>query len=209
MKIVLPAARRIAGAAAAALLLGVASAALAHHVSGSNSAVAVANDGAPVALDGRLAILDFIHGTGRERIYALVSGDGTATRIALGQNAGALSQGMQLAVTGHVSRGALIVDTQRAVGQRSIAAAPLVVTVEGTLHLLHADYFDGGESRFIWTLQQDNGDRSELDFAIAPSELKSGMRVAVTGRADTTSIAPDSVSVLVEAPARTSRPRPT
>jgi len=199
--IVLPTVRGIARAAAAALLLGVASAALAHHVTASKSAVAVAGDG-PVALEGRLAILDFIRGTGRERIYALVSGDGTATRIAFGQNAGALSQGMQLAVTGHASRGALIVDTQRAIAKRSIAAAPLVVTVEGTLRLLHADYFDGGESRFIWTLEQDNGDRRELDFAIPPNELESGMRVSVMGQSGTTGIAPDSISVLAAAPAR-------
>ncbi len=46
------------------------------------SVVAVADDGAPVALEGRLAILDFIHGTGRERIYALVSGNGTYRSLA-------------------------------------------------------------------------------------------------------------------------------
>ena len=202
MKILFSAMRRTVGAAVVAVLLVAAPPALAHHVSASKSALAGVRDGTPVVLAGRLAILDFIYGTGRERIYALVSADGTTTRIAFGPGAGALSQGMQLSVTGHASRGALIVDTQRTVGQRSIAAAAKKLTVEGTLQLLHADYFDGGESRFIWTLEQDSGERSELDIAISPNELKSGMRVSVTGEPNTMGIAPDSVAVLAEPPAR-------
>ena len=70
------------------------------------------------------------------------------------------------------------------------------------MQLLHADYFEGGEARFIWTLQQDSGDQREVDFAIPPTDLKSGMRVSVAGRPGATSIAPDSVAVLAEAPVR-------
>ncbi len=178
--------------------------ALAHHPAApaSKSATAGMQEGASVALQGRLAILDFVHGTSRERIYALVAADGTATRIAFGPDGGALRQDMALAVTGHVARGAVIVDQQRPGDRRSAAAATALVTVEGTMQLLHADNFDGGESRFIWTLQQDDGVSSELDIAIAPVELKSGMRVSVIGRRNSMGLAPDSITVLAEPPAR-------
>ncbi len=202
MKIYLPALRRGAAAAAIAVVLGSAPAALAHHVSGSKSAVAGLPDGTSAAVQGRLAILDFVRGTGRERIYAIVAGDGTATRIAIGDSAGALRQGMRLAVIGHASRGALAVDSQSVLGGRAIAAAAAATTVEGMVQLLHADYFEGGESRFIWTVQQDNGDRRELDFAIVPAELKSGMRVSVTGEPNATGLVPHSIQVLADPPVR-------
>ena len=198
----IPVLRRAAGVVAVAVLFGATPAAFAHHVNASKSATTALREGAPVVIEGQLSILEFVHGSGYERIYALVASDGTATRLAFNQSAGGLRQGMRLAVTGHASRGALIVESQRTVGQRSIAAAPTPTTVEGTMQLLHADYFEGGQSRFIWTLQQDNGDQREVDFAIVPTDLKSGMRVSVTGRPNATGIAPDSIAVIAEAPVR-------
>src|SRR4030095_13758874 len=175
----IPVLRRAAGVVAVAVLFGATPAAFAHHVNASKSATTTLREGAPLVIEGQLSILEFVHGSGYERIYALVASDGTATRLAFNQSADGLRQGMRLAVTGHASRGALVVESQRAVGQRSIAAAPTPTTVEGTMHLLHADYFEGGQSRFIWTLQQDNGDQREVDFAIPPTDLESGMRVSV------------------------------
>ena len=70
------------------------------------------------------------------------------------------------------------------------------------MQLLHADYFEGGTSRFVWTLRQDSGEESELDLPIAPVELASGMRVTVTGEQSAAGIAPSSIAVLAEAPSR-------
>jgi hypothetical protein len=109
---------------------------------------------------------------------------------------------MALAVSGHASRGAIIVEQTRSDTKRSIAAAAASVTVEGTVPLLHADNFDDGTSRFIWALRQDSGEHSELDLALVPRELRSGMRVSVTGQRNATGLAPDSIAVLAEAPAR-------
>jgi len=63
--------------------------------------------------------------------------------------------------------------------------------MEGTLRLLHSDNFDGGTSRFLWTLEDDNGGGVELDIPIAPTDMKPGMRAAVTGTRNGAMITPD------------------
>ncbi len=81
------------------------------------------------------------------------------------------------------------------------AAAPKSASVEGTLKLLHADNFEGGASQFVWTVEQDDGQGSELDIPIAPTDMKAGMRVLVTGTRSGTMITPDSIAALTQAPA--------
>jgi hypothetical protein len=101
MQLSVPLKRLALGAALVSAVSWCAPAAFADHAGAqpSRSATAGMPDGASMTLEGRLAILDFVHGTSRERLYALVAADGTATRLAFGPNAGELRQGMALAVT--------------------------------------------------------------------------------------------------------------
>jgi Gametolysin peptidase M11 len=195
--------RRLAVLALAALAWAAIPAAYAHHAgpSGHRSAAAGVPDGTPMSLEGRLSILDFVYpgGAGHERIYALVGNDGAVTRLSFAANAG-VHQGASLVVSGYVSRGALAVQMPQGVPRKSIAAVAKPTSVEGTLNLLHADNFDGGTSRFVWTVDQDDGQSSELDIPIAPTDMKPGMRVVVTGTSSGTTITPDSIAALTQAP---------
>ena len=202
--------RAVACGAAAALALAFAAGASAHHGAPheTNSKAAGLADGAPVSLQGRLSVLDFIYlnGAGHERIYAIVGDDGSATRVQFAAGV-TVRAGARLVATGHAVRGAVIVDQHQVQpAPKSAAAITPRVAVEGTMQLLHADYFEGGTTHFIWTLRQDSGESSELDLPIAPTELRSGMRVSVTGERNTAGIAPDSIAVLAEAPAKTIGP---
>ena len=183
----------VLGAVAAFALAGVPGAYADHSVSsGTRSAVAGIPDGTSISVEGRLSILEFVYpgGASRERIYALVASDGTATRVAFAANAN-VRPGMSLVVSGRVSHGALVVQQHQALTRKSAAAAPAApVSVEGTLRLLHSDQFDGGTSRFIWTLEHDDGLGSELDVPIAPTDMKPGMRARVTGTRTTAGIEP-------------------
>lgn len=191
--------------ALAALAWAVVPAAYAHHAGPSphRSAAAGVPDGTPMSLEGRLSILDFIYpgGAGHERVYALVGNDGVATRVAFAANAG-VRQGASLVVSGYASRGTLVVQMQQPAARKAIAtAAPKSASVEGTLKLLHADNFEGGASQFVWTVEQDDGQGSELDIPIAPTDMKAGMRVLVTGTRSGAMITPDSIAALTQAPA--------
>ena len=179
-------------------------AAYAHHAGPSphRSAAAGVPDGTPMSLEGRLSILDFVYpgGAGHERVTALVGSDGVVTRVAFAANAGG-RQGASLVVSGYASRGTLVVQQQQALPRKTIAAAaPKSASVEGTLTLLHADNFEGGTSQFVWTVEEDDGQGSELDIPIAPTDMKSGMRVPVTGTRSGTTITPDSIAALTQAP---------
>ncbi len=177
--------------------------AYAHHAApvDQGSAVAGMPDGAAMSLEGRVSILDFVNGGGHERIYALVGSDGSATRVKFAANA-TVRQGMSLVVSGYASHRTLVVQQQQPGPRKAAAAAATKVSMEGTLKLLHADNFDGGTSRFFWTLEDDNGGGVELDIAIAPTDMKPGMRVAVTGTRTGATITPDSITALAQAPTR-------
>ncbi len=195
--------RAAAWAAVATLALGLGTGAYAHHIDAhqQGSKAAGLADGSPVSLAGRLSVLDFIYlnGAGRERIYALVGDDGSVTRLKFA-NGVVVQQGSRITASGHVKRGAVIVERQESLPRPKTAAATTKVAVEGKVQLRHADYFEGGTSRFLWVLQQDDGTESEIDLPIAPVELKSGMRVSVAGDRTAASIAPDSIAVVAEAP---------
>jgi hypothetical protein len=201
--------RAAAWVAVAALALATLPGAYAHHVDahGAGSKAAALSDGASVSLAGRLSVLDFIYmnGAGHERIYALVGEDGSATRLKFA-NGVTVRQGAQLSVSGHVKRGAVIVEQHESLSGPKVAAASSKVAVEGTVQLRHADYFEGGTTHFLWILKQTGGAESELDLPIAPVELKSGMRVSVSGERGSTAIVPNSIAVLAEAPAANAGP---
>src|SRR5215471_7569617 len=110
-----------------AALAGVgASTAYAHHAgpSGHRSAAAGVPDGAPMSLEGRLSILDFVYpgGTSHERVYAIVGSDGSVTRVSFAADAN-VRQGDSLVVSGYASRGAINVRQQQTVGRKSVAIA--------------------------------------------------------------------------------------
>jgi hypothetical protein len=114
-------------------------------------------DGTSMSLEGRLSILDFVNGGGHERVYALVASDGSATRVKFAANA-SVRQGMSLVVSGYTSHRMLVVQQQQPAPRKTLAsAASTAVSMEGTLRLLHSDNFDGGTSRFLWTLEDDKG----------------------------------------------------
>ena len=112
-----------------------------------------------------------------ERIYALVGNDGAATRVAFAANATVRARAHRSSypVTRPAARS--IVQQQQPSARKTAAAAAATASLEGTLKLLHADNFEGGTSRFIWTLEQDDGQGSELDIPIAPTDMQPGMRV--------------------------------
>jgi hypothetical protein len=177
-------------------------AAYAHHAgpSGHRSAAAGLPDGTPVSLEGRLSMLDFVYpgGAGHERIYALVGADGAVTRVWFAANA-KVRQGASLVVSGYASRGAVVVELQQDASRKpatTMTAKP--VSVEGTLKLLHADNFDGGTSQFMWTVEEDSGESSELDIPLAPTDMKPGMRVLVSGTRSGMTITPDSIAALTQ-----------
>ena len=197
--------RRLSVVALAALASAVIPAVYAHHAgpSGHRSAAAGVPDGTPMSLEGRLSILDFIYpgGAGRERIYALVDSHGAATRVAFAANA-SVRQDASVVVSGYAFRGALVVQAQQALPRKTTAAAVAKsASVEGTLKLLHADNFEAGSSKFVWAVEQDDGQGSELDIPIAPTDMKQGMRVLVSGTRSGMLITPDSIAALTEAPA--------
>src|SRR5512143_3716188 len=105
--------RAAACGAAAALVLAFLPGASAHDVTAqaARSTAAGLADGAPVSLQGRLSVLDFIYlnAAGHERIYALVGDDGSVTRVQFGPGV-AVRSGARLAATGHAVRGAVIVE---------------------------------------------------------------------------------------------------
>ncbi len=201
-----PRLRRAAACGAAAVLaLTFLPSASAHDVTTpfAQSKAAGLADGAPVSLQGRLSVLDFIYlnAAGHERIYALVGDDGSVTRVKFGAGVSVRS-GSRIVATGHAARGAVIVEQHQVQpAPKTAAGAAARVEVEGTVQLLHADYFESGISHFHWALRQDGGESSELDLPIAPTDLRSGMRVSVTGQRSTAGIAPDTIAVLAEAPA--------
>ena len=135
-----------------------------------------------MSLEGRLSILDFVYRRRRhERIYAIVGSDGVGdpSRVRRERNRapGHVARRIRLCLPRHADRPAAA-----AFGHaRPPAAAAVKVSLEGTLKLLHADNFEGGTSRFIWELEDDDGGSIELDIPIAPTDMKPGMRIAVTG----------------------------
>jgi hypothetical protein len=188
---------RLAAGIAAGMAFIAASTALADHVATPPTRLP---DGTAVSVQGRLSILDFHHGTGHERIQAIVGADGKATRASFPSGAD-LRNGMAVTASGVASQGAVVVAQYQPSGRKAIAAATSTVSVEGTATLLHEDYLDAGTTRFVWALEEDGGKIEELDIPIAPVDLKSGMRVSVTGTRGATSIAPSAINVLAEAPA--------
>jgi len=199
--------RALLARALIAALACVASTAFAHHAgpSGHRSAAAGVPDGAPMSLEGRLSILDFVYpgGAGHERVYAIVGSDGSVTRVSFAANA-SVHQGDSLVVSGIASRGAINVQQQQTTGRKSIATASSRVSIEGTLKLLHADNFEGGTSEFVWSVEQEGGALSEIDVPIAPTDMQPGMRVVVNGTRGGAGITPDTITALSFAPATTS-----
>jgi hypothetical protein len=175
----------------------------------ANVGVAALQDGTSVSLAGRLSILDVVvpMAPGSERIYAMAAADGTVTRIEPGVQGLAWTDGMALAVSGHVGHSALIVDqfstsVPASSLPPSVAAGSLPLTVEGRLKLRHADYFDAGSSQFLWAIESDDGQRTELSFAIVPKVLQVGMMVQVTGHMASAGLVPESLMVQALPPTR-------
>ena len=127
------------------------------------------------------------------------------TRVAFAANA-TPRQGASLVVSGYASRGVLIVQQQQPSARKAPAAAAAKVSLEGTLKLLHADYFAGGTSRFIWELEQDGGEPAKSTSRSRRPTCTRACASCVNGMRSGTTIAPDSITALTQAPAGNAGP---
>jgi hypothetical protein len=93
-------------------------------------------------------------------------------------------------------------------GPASRSTAKLSVT--GTVRLMHADYFESGQSEFLMDVARDDGSSVRLDVTWPFAQLVAGMRVTVTGEssADGDRVRPSFIVITAPAPpAQPMRPR--
>lgn len=91
--------------------------------------------------------------------------------------------------------------TRNAVTRKDAATS---MAVEGTLALLHADYFDEDRSDFILEVHDAAGSTTVLELPAVPEALQRGMRVIVEGRGSPSAgrLVPDRVTILSLPPVR-------
>src|SRR5205807_1660812 len=127
-----------------------------------------------IVIDDRVA-----HATYRYRELHLDDGtlvplEGTATD--------ALQSGSRVELTGHRHGRPMEVDAVRTLMQpQSTVAGSAAVEVEGTLSIAHSDDFTAERSRFVYEIQEDNGNHRRLNLATLPAPLRWGMRISVSG----------------------------
>ena len=127
--------------------------------------------------------------------------DGTLVPLQ-GPGADALPAGARVELRGHRDGNSLTVDSARTLAP--LAPTDKAVTeVDGTLAILHADYFDDRESRFVYEVHAAGAKVHRLRLGAMPASLAPGMKVRVTGRAesDGETITPERITVLADATA--------
>jgi hypothetical protein len=117
-----------------------------------------------------------------------------------------LRSGARVAVSGQHEGKRLNVETAR-------IAAPVAgdittkstTEIDGSLAVLHADYFTEGTSEYVYEVHEPSGKINRLRLGSLPPSLAPGMHVRVTGRveADGESVTPDRITILA-VPAPTS-----
>ncbi len=137
-----------------------------------------------VTLDGvarSITVTDATSGATR-RFIALETSSGERYLLR-----GITAAGMTPGSAYHVSGGAELATLDVASATRDdrgsikSAAAPAALEVSGTLRLGHADNFDGGASRFFYSVVAPDGSMTELVLLQGIDALSNGMKVAVTG----------------------------
>ena len=193
----------LAALACAAQLALPAPAALAHHgLERLSAGPAEPSATTPISeYRGRIAELvvdDRVLGT-TIRYVGLALDGGPVLRLR-GEALAPLSTGMRVAIDGQREQQTLFVRASRVLDLNATAAGGTArkktALVEGRYTVIHADDFDGGNSRFEHAVLQDDGSTTLVDFNVMPDVLASGMRVQVEGTRDATTIAAERVTIL-------------
>jgi gametolysin peptidase M11 len=71
---------------------------------------------------------------------------------------------------------------------------------EGTLQILVADDFGGGSSRLVYDLLADDGSRTHLQIPASRTDLRSGMRIRVSGVMLGAAVQADGIEIIAAAP---------
>jgi hypothetical protein len=140
------------------------------------------------------------------RFVELQQDDGTMVSLR-GGAADALTKGARVQVSGRRIGKPLEVEHARTLTPAGATPVNKASTdVEGTLAILHADYFAEGTSRFVYEIHEAAGAIREMRLGSMPSELEPGMRLRVVGRAESEGAAmiPDRITILARPPATTS-----
>ena len=139
-----------------------------------------------------------------QRYTELELDDGTLVPLR-GNATDALARGDRVTVAGHQQGKALEVATTQILARGRNTAPKAESELEGTLAILHADYFAEEKSTFIYEVHDVTGRAHRLKIGSLPSMLEPGMKVRVTGHAaaEQDSITPARITILARPTAGT------
>jgi len=145
-----------------------------------------------------ITVVDATRGTAH-RYVDLELADGTLVPLQ-GTIADSLGNGARVEVRGRHRGRPLEVETIRSLGTRR-AEPKALVEIDGTLAVLHADYFAEDRSAFIFEVHDASGNVRRLRMASTPPALEPGVKVRVHGRVepDNEALTPERITVLAVA----------
>ena len=176
---------------------------------GADSAFAApqppATDTPLVAVTGTVneLVVDNLVSGANTRYLSLRLDDGSSVALA-GLGLDALLNGQRVEVTGRTSGQTLFItstSTLPATPKAKNAKALISTVVQGTLAVVHEDYFDQGRGTYRIVVRSGDNQATVLGLAVVPDVLQIGMSVVVQGTpaADGTSL--DVSSITIVAPA--------
>ncbi|HSD00675.1 MAG TPA: Ig-like domain repeat protein [Casimicrobiaceae bacterium] len=131
------------------------------------------------------------------RYVELQLADGTLVPLR-GASTDALAKDARVEVSGRHRGKALEIDASRALSADRQVEPKGITEVDGTLAVLHADYFAEDKSTFIYEVHEASGSVRQLRMGSMPAPLEAGMKVRVHGRveADNESMTPDRITIV-------------
>ena len=198
-------------AAIASFAFGV-NTAIAHGAAGQSALQTVREAAADVAqtMTGTVnafVVVDTTRGTSQRHVELRLDDD---TFVPLrGRAVDALAQDARVEVSGHRRGKPLDVESVRTLSLVPSRDNGATAEVDGTLAILHADYFADEKSAFIYEVPDASGKVRRLRMGALPAALEPGMKVRVHGRADASdeSMLPERITILAR-PAPTSGAKP-
>ena len=132
-----------------------------------------------------------------QRYVELELDDGSLVPLR-GRAADGLVKGARFEVAGRREGKSLEVGTVRSLANGRRADPKALIEIDGTLTILHADYFAEERSAFIYEVQDASGNVRRLRMGTLPGPLAPGMKVRVQGRVepDQESISPDRITII-------------
>jgi hypothetical protein len=145
-------------------------------------------------------IVDDVTRGSSSRYIELELADGTIVPLQ-GVIADTLSKGAHVEVRGRHRGRPLEVDSIRSLAATKPVEPKAIGEIDGTLALLHADYFADDRSAFIYEVHDATGNVRLLRMASMPTALEPGVKVRVHGRVapDGDSMTPERITVLARA----------